>query len=49
VAKPIIDIVAVVEDIDVAAAAKVPLREIGWVAAPEPGDDQDPRLSFCMP
>jgi GrpB-like predicted nucleotidyltransferase (UPF0157 family) len=49
VAKPIIDIVAVVGDIDVAAAAEVPLREIGWVAAPEPGDDQERKFSFCMP
>jgi GrpB-like predicted nucleotidyltransferase (UPF0157 family) len=49
VAKPIIDIVAVVDDIEAAAVAEVPLREIGWLAAPEPGDDAERKLSYCLP
>jgi GrpB-like predicted nucleotidyltransferase (UPF0157 family) len=49
VAKPIIDIVAVVEDIERAAVAEAPLRGIGWVPAPEPGDDRERKRSFCMP
>ncbi len=49
VAKPIIDMLAVVEDIEAAAAAEVSLRKIGWVPAPEPGDDAARKLSFCMP
>jgi len=49
VAKPIIDIVAVVGDIDLAATAQDPLREIGWVAAPEPEDALEHKLSFCTP
>jgi GrpB-like predicted nucleotidyltransferase (UPF0157 family) len=49
VAKPIIDMLAVVEDIEVAAAAEVPLRESGWVPAPESGDVPERRLSFCVP
>jgi GrpB-like predicted nucleotidyltransferase (UPF0157 family) len=49
VAKPIIDIVAVVKDIDSAAAARAPLDAIGWLAAPEPEDALERKLSFCTP
>lgn len=49
VAKPIIDIAVVVSDIDSAAAMEDPLREIGWVAAAEPADGQERKLSFCTP
>jgi GrpB-like predicted nucleotidyltransferase (UPF0157 family) len=49
VAKPIVDIVAIVGDIDVAAAAGDPLRTLGWVAAPEPEDSLERKLSFCTP
>jgi GrpB-like predicted nucleotidyltransferase (UPF0157 family) len=49
VAKPIIDIVAVVENITDVAAAQGALREIGWVFAPEPADESERRLSFCTP
>lgn len=49
VAKPIIDVLAVVEDAKNTAAAEGPLQEIGWLAAPEPGDNQDRKLSFCTP
>ena len=49
VAEPIIDMLAVVEDLEAAAVAEVRLREIGWLAAPEPGDDAERKLSFCLP
>jgi GrpB-like predicted nucleotidyltransferase (UPF0157 family) len=49
VAKPIIDIVAVVESIAPVAGAAGRLGEIGWVAAPEPGDDTARKLQFCTP
>ena len=49
VAKPIIDMLAVVEDIDDAAAAAGPLGELGWVLAPEPDDRRERKLSFCTP
>ena len=49
VAKPIIDMVAVVDNIEAAAAAEVPLRAIGWVLAPEPTDYRERKLSFCRP
>ncbi len=48
-AKPIIDIVAVVADIDSAAAAAEPLALVGWLAAPEPTDATLRKLSFCTP
>jgi GrpB-like predicted nucleotidyltransferase (UPF0157 family) len=49
VAKPIIDIVAVVTDIGAAAAAVQPLAGLGWLAAPEPTDLALRKLSFCTP
>ena len=49
VAKPIIDIVAVVADIDSAGAAAEPLATLGWISAPEPTDAALRKLSFCMP
>ena len=49
VAKPIIDMLAVVEDIAPVVAMEGPLREIGWVLALEPGDEVERRLSFCTP
>jgi GrpB-like predicted nucleotidyltransferase (UPF0157 family) len=49
VSKSIIDIVAVVEDIAPVAEAAVRLGEIGWVEAPEPGDDTARKLQFCTP
>jgi GrpB-like predicted nucleotidyltransferase (UPF0157 family) len=48
-AKPIIDMVAVVRDIDEARGAIDTLREVGWLHAPEPSDATDRRLSFCTP
>lgn len=49
VAKPIIDMVAVVEDISPLIAEEDSLQGIGWVLAPEPADEIERRLSFCTP
>jgi GrpB-like predicted nucleotidyltransferase (UPF0157 family) len=49
VAKPIIDMLGVVDDIEAAGAAVATLREVGWVSAPEPGDEAERKLSFCLP
>ena len=49
VAKPIIDMLAVVEDISPVVVEEDSLRQIGWLLAPEPADDIERRLSFCMP
>ncbi|WP_243056665.1 GrpB family protein [Nocardioides sp. SR21] len=46
-AKPIIDMLAVVED-----HTRVPgerLESAGWVHAPEPGDEEQRKLSYCHP
>jgi len=48
-AKNIIDMLAVVGDIDAARDARRPLHELGWRDAPEPEDDADRQLSFCYP
>jgi GrpB-like predicted nucleotidyltransferase (UPF0157 family) len=49
VAKPIIDMLAVVEDISPVNANEYSLRQIGWLLAPEPTDGIERRLSFCTP
>lgn len=49
VAKPIIDMLAVVEDISPVNADEDSLRQIGRLLAPEPADDIERRLSFCTP
>ena len=46
-AKPIIDMVAVVEDVSPVIAPEGPLRRVGWVLAPEPADEIERRMSFC--
>lgn len=48
-AKPIIDMLAVVHDIDAFEAAHAPLVDLGWHPAPEPGDDAGRRRSWCTP
>jgi GrpB-like predicted nucleotidyltransferase (UPF0157 family) len=48
-AKPIIDMVAVVSSVDDARQAIEPMRDVGWIHAPEPTDDLDHQLSFCTP
>jgi len=49
VAKPIIDMVAVVADIEPIQGAVPTLGTIGWVAAPEPRDAISCEMSFCTP
>jgi GrpB-like predicted nucleotidyltransferase (UPF0157 family) len=48
-AKPIIDMVAVVDDIGTVGSAVGPLESIGWLLAPEPFDELDRTMSFCFP
>lgn len=48
-AKPIIDMLAIVADIDAAQEATTPMQRIGWRHAPEPFDAADRKLSFCYP
>ena len=48
-AKPIIDMLAVVSDYDAVAAAVPTMVAIGWAYAPEPGEEQERKLSFCHP
>jgi GrpB-like predicted nucleotidyltransferase (UPF0157 family) len=48
-AKPIIDMLAVVADIDEAHGAIARLQGVGWIHAPEPTDGVDRSLSFCTP
>jgi GrpB-like predicted nucleotidyltransferase (UPF0157 family) len=48
-AKPIIDMLAVVADIDDARSALTALAAAGWIHAPEPFDDADRKLSVCTP
>ncbi len=48
-AKAIIDMVAVIGVIEDVLGAVGPLSALGWPEAPEPGDDQQRRRSFCTP
>jgi GrpB-like predicted nucleotidyltransferase (UPF0157 family) len=48
-AKPIIDMLARVEDYDRTAGIVTDLAAIGWIHAPEPGDHERRRWSFCFP
>ena len=48
-AKPIIDMLAVVEDRDTFGNAIGLVRELGWVHAPEPGDEAHRKWSLCFP
>jgi GrpB-like predicted nucleotidyltransferase (UPF0157 family) len=48
-AKPIIDMLAVVETVDDAPSAIARLEAVDWVHAPEPTDAIDRSLSFCTP
>lgn len=45
--KPIVDMLAVVSDIDNVDMAAV--TDIGWLFAPEPSDEAERRRSFCTP
>jgi GrpB-like predicted nucleotidyltransferase (UPF0157 family) len=49
-AKPIVDMLAVVGDIDLGACPPDRVLDAaGWVHAPEPNDSHDRKLSFCFP
>ncbi len=48
-AKPIIDMLAVVDDIHARQRATDLLDTVGWVHAPEPFDEVERKLSFCFP
>jgi GrpB-like predicted nucleotidyltransferase (UPF0157 family) len=48
-AKSIIDMMARIADHDQGAEARAALAGIGWVHAPEPGDDVRRKWSFCFP
>ncbi|GIF60249.1 GrpB family protein [Asanoa iriomotensis] len=48
-AKAIIDMSAVVDDYDRSAGIERDLAAIGWVHAPEPGDHENRKWSFCFP
>ncbi|MEV6930488.1 GrpB family protein [Dactylosporangium sp. NPDC051485] len=48
-AKPIIDMVARIRDFDRSAGMVAHLAPIGWVHAPEPGDRERRKWSFCFP
>jgi GrpB-like predicted nucleotidyltransferase (UPF0157 family) len=49
VAKPIIDMAALVKDIDAIGSLAPALAEISWLEAPEPGDHEARKLSLCSP
>lgn len=46
-AKPIIDMCAVVADIDAVSDRAAQLEATGWIAAPEPNDIEESRRSYC--
>ena len=48
-AKPIIDMLAVVHTVDDVEPLVSALRHLGWVEAPEPGDEERRMRSFCTP
>ena len=48
-AKDIVDLLAVVADIEPVRGAVEPLAALGWLHAPEPYDSAEHRLSFCFP
>ncbi len=48
-AKAIIDMVAVIGVIEDVLGAVGPLSVLRWLQAPEPGDDEHRRRSFCTP
>ena len=48
-AKPILDLLAVVSDIDDVDVPAAGFPSVGWVAAPEANDHAQRRRSFCTP
>ncbi|WP_210414820.1 GrpB family protein [Microlunatus elymi] len=48
-AKPIIDMLGVVDSYDAVAAALSGLADVNWLLAPEPGDETARKYSLCYP
>jgi GrpB-like predicted nucleotidyltransferase (UPF0157 family) len=48
-AKPIIDMLALVEEYDRVPGLTAQLDAIGWIHAPEPGDREQRKWSYCFP
>lgn len=48
-AKPIIDMLAVIDDYDAFRPVMPQLPSLGWTHAPEPGDEDRRRWSLCFP
>jgi GrpB-like predicted nucleotidyltransferase (UPF0157 family) len=48
-AKPIIDMLAVIDRYEAFAPALTELERIGWIHAPEPGDPGQRKWSACLP
>ncbi|MHA7985002.1 GrpB family protein [Rathayibacter sp. CAU 1779] len=48
-AKPIVDMLAVVRSHDSVAPVLARLDDVGWLLAPEPGDDDARKYSLCFP
>ena len=48
-AKPIIDMLAVVDDYAAFSPELLQLKRIGWLPAPEPGDESSRKWSACFP
>jgi GrpB-like predicted nucleotidyltransferase (UPF0157 family) len=48
-AKPIIDMAARIVGYEQGAEVRAALAAVGWVHAPEPGDDTRRKWSFCFP
>ena len=48
-AKPIIDMLAVVDSYEAAERSLPALADVGWVMAPEPGDVEQREWSWCSP
>ena len=48
-AKPIIDMLAVIDDYQAFRPALSALERVGWTPAPEPGDEDRRKWSVCFP
>ncbi|MBZ2198359.1 GrpB family protein [Occultella gossypii] len=48
-AKPIIDMLALIDDYDTFGPARQELEQVHWVVAPEPGDEDLRKWSACFP
>jgi GrpB-like predicted nucleotidyltransferase (UPF0157 family) len=48
-AKPIIDMLAVIDDYESFGPVMAELEKVGWIHAPEPGDEERRKWSLCFP